>query len=143
MNELDRDKLVKQLIKHEGVRFSAYQDTEGYWTIGIGRLIDERKGGKISLDTVYQMLDEDINEKIAQLDDHIPWWKELDGVRQIVLANMCFNLGIQGLLGFENTLECIRRGNYEEASAKMLQSKWSKQVGKRAIELSQMMRDGV
>jgi lysozyme len=63
-------------------------------------------------------------------------------VRQNVLADMCFNLGIGGLLSFKNTLAMVEHGKYEEAAAAMLQSKWATQVGQRAIELSEMMRTG-
>jgi lysozyme len=139
----DLDKTRNQLIRHEALKLSAYQDSEGYWTIGVGHLIDSRRGGKISVDTANYILDEDIAEKTADLNNHLTWWKDLDPVRQQVLLNMCFNLGIYGLLKFENTLGHIRRGEYKEASEAMLQSKWASQVGNRAVELSQMMETGI
>lgn len=40
-----RTKLTAQLRRDEGEKLYAYQDTLGYWTIGIGRLIDRRRGG--------------------------------------------------------------------------------------------------
>ncbi|OPZ48986.1 MAG: hypothetical protein BWY95_00416 [Bacteroidetes bacterium ADurb.BinA104] len=55
---------------------------------------------------------------------------------------MCFNLGIKGLLEFKNTLTFIAAGDWERAANGMLASKWAKQVGKRAIELSELMRKG-
>lgn len=140
---LDVKKLREQLVRHEGLRQSAYQDSLGYLTIGVGHLIDERKGGKISLDSCYAILDEDIRVVCSQLDEHLSWWKNLDPVRQQVLANMAFNLGIEGLLAFHNTLAFIEHGQYSEASVAMLDSKWAVQTGKRARELAQMMKDGV
>jgi len=55
---------------------------------------------------------------------------------------MCFNLGIKGLLGFNNTLALIGAGDWERAANGMLASKWAKQVGCKAIALSELMRKG-
>ena len=140
---LNIDKLREQLIRHEGLKQSAYADSLGYLTIGVGHLIDERKGGKISLDSCYAILDEDIESVCKQLDEHISWWRDLDPVRQQVLANMAFNLGIEGLLSFQNTLAHIEHGEYKEASVDMLKSRWSSQVGQRARELAMMMETGI
>jgi len=52
---------------------------------------------------------------------------------------MCFNLGIGGLLGFNNTLAFIAAGDWESAANGMLASKWAKQVGMRAIELFELI----
>ena len=59
-----------------------------------------------------------------------------------MLADMCFNLGINRLLGFKNTLAAIKAGDYEAAADGMLASMWAKQVGKRAHRLIKMMREG-
>jgi len=143
----DMERLRQQLIKHEGVKDYAYQDSKGYWTIGIGHLIDARKGGKISQDTIHFIFEEDLDEKVADLDKYLPWWRSLDETRQRVLIDMCFNMGIgndhRGLLSFKNALNYIEMGDYKEASKHMLDSKWAKDVGQRAITLSQMMEYGV
>jgi lysozyme len=138
----DMNKLRQRLIDKEGLRLSAYTDGESYLTIGVGHLIDERKGGKITLDTAYYILDKDIQEKIADLDNHLPWWKDLDDVRQRIMIELCFNLGINGLLGFHNTLDCIRGGHWEEAGAHLLDSRAAKQTGHRYNELAQMLISG-
>ncbi len=66
----------------------------------------------------------------------------LNGPRQAVLYNMAFNLGINGLLSFKNTLNMIKNGEYESASEGMLNSKWAVQVGYRARELANQMKTG-
>ena len=138
-----KDKVREQLVRHEGKRNSAYQDSLGYWTIGVGHLIDSRKGGAISDDSVFAILDEDIEKVFVQLDDYLDWWRNLDEVRQMVLVNMCFNLGVNGLLSFNHTLTHIQNGEYKQAAEGMLQSKWAKQVGSRAKELAQLMEYGI
>lgn len=134
--------ITQRLKRDEGFRSSAYQDSLGYWTIGYGKLIDARKGGGITTDEATFLLDNEVGRVIQQLENNIPWFLELDDTRQHVLINMCFNLGIHGLLGFKNTLARIREGKYEEAAQRMLESRWAEQVPNRAFRLSEMMRTG-
>jgi lysozyme len=134
--------LLAQIERHEGYRRGAYQDSLGYWTIGIGRLIDGRKGGGITKDEARALLFNDITEKMRDLDRAIPWWSKLDDVRARVIVDMAFNLGIAGLLGFKDTLRAIHERRWDDAALGMLESKWATQVGSRAIRLAYMMRTG-
>lgn len=138
----DAVKLRAELSRDEGRIPHAYQDSLGYWTIGVGHLIDKRKGGRLSERIIDLLLDEDIAEKVADLDRELPWWRELSDARQRVLIGMCFNLGIGGLLQFKNTLAAIKRGDWSAAQRGMLNSKWAKQVGARATRLATMMLKG-
>lgn len=135
--------LLAELRRDEGVVPHAYQDHLGYWTIGVGRLIDKRKGGRLSDEEIDYLLANDIARFKAGLDEHLPWWRGLDPVRQRVLVNMAFNLGINGLLGFKNTLAAVKAKRWIDASRGMLASKWADQVGLRAHRLAKMMRTGV
>lgn len=142
------DKLIfPQLTRHEGRpmekgRAFAYQDHLGFWTIGVGRLIDKRKGGGLTAEECDYLLANDVGRFEAGLSAAIPWWITLDPVRRRVLLDMAFNLGVEGLLGFRRTLSFIKAGRYREAAAAMLESKWATQVGARAITLSKMMETG-
>ena len=140
MTEALMNRIKAQLVRHEGLRLKPYRCTAGKLTIGIGRNLDDRG---ISQKEAYAMLERDILDFEQQLLDDIPdVYYGLDEVRQSVLLNMCFNLGMKGLLGFKNTLAFIGAGDWERAANGMLASKWAKQVGMRAIELSEMMRKG-
>ena len=132
--------LLAQLEEHEGFRSSAYLDSEGYTTIGIGRLIDKRKGGGISKAEALFLLENDVARFMKELDQKLPWWRGLSDIRQRVLVDLSFNLGVPGLLGFKNTLRAIHEGRFEDAAAGMLASKWASQVGARAHRLARMMR---
>jgi lysozyme len=140
--------LIAELRRDEGVVTHEYKDSLGYSTIGVGRLIDKRKGGGLSDDEIDYLLANDIKRATADLDRYLPWWRKLSPVRQRVMINMTFNLGIgsapkgTGLLGFKNTLAMIEAGRYDAAAAGMLNSKWAKQVGARADRLAKMMREG-
>ena len=129
-----------QLLKHEGLRLKPYRCSAGKLTIGVGRNLEDRG---ITKDEALMMLDNDIRQCEEQLISRIgSVYKGLDEVRKSVLINMCFNLGIGGLLEFKNTLAFISSEDWERAANNMLVSKWAKQVGRRAIELAEMMRKG-
>ncbi len=140
----EMDKLKEELIDDEGVRDYAYQDSLGYFTIGIGHLIDKRVGGKISQDTIHHIFKEDIAEAVQQLDDNLFWWRSLDPVRQRALINLCFNMGINKLLGFQNFLAHSQAGDYKKATEHLLDSKWARQVQKSRVErITQQWEYGV
>ncbi len=134
------ERIKEQLVRHEGLRLKPYRCTAGKLTIGYGRNLDDCG---ISQTEAYLLLENDIQNCEKQLLDEIPEiYNCLDEVRKSVLLNMCFNLGIGGLLEFNNTLAFIAAGDWERAANGMLASKWAKQVGRRAIELSELMRKG-
>ena len=134
------DRIKEQLVRHEGLRLKPYRCSAGKLTIGIGRNLDDCG---ITQSEAYVMLINDIINCEKQLQSKIPdIYNGLDEVRKSVLLNMCFNLGINGLLGFKNTLAFVKAGDWERAANNMLVSKWAKQVGRRAIELSELMRKG-
>jgi lysozyme len=132
----DLTKLAAELTRDEGKRNKPYKDTVGKLTIGIGRNLDDRglSDGEISV-----LLSNDIIICEADLDKNMPWWRQMSDVRQRVLMNMCFNLGISKLLGFKNTLAAMREGRYTDAAKGMANSLWYKQVGDRAKRLCFMM----
>lgn len=140
---LDREKLTKQLIDEEGVCLFAYPDAQGFTTIGIGHLIDHRKGGSIDIDTAYYILNKDIDEKCRQLDVYIHWWRDHNEVRQRLMVDLAFNLGIEGLLRFHNTLQCWQSGDYDGAANHLLDSKVAREQNiDRYQKLAQMLKTG-
>jgi lysozyme len=133
------DQMTKELVIDEGVRLKPYRCTAGKLTIGIGRNLDDRG---ITMGEATILLANDIAVVTQDLDRALPWWTTLSEVRQRVMVNMAFNLGISRLLGFKNTLTLIKIAKYEDAAKEMLDSNWARQVGPRAIRLAKMMRDG-
>lgn len=137
---MNLEKLTAQLNVDEGRKKRIYLDTATppRWTVGVGRNVSDRD---FSEDEIDLMLRNDINLIIAQLDKNLPWWRDMNDVRQNVLINMCF-MGIGKVLGFKNTLASMRDGEYTAAAIGMLDSLWAKQVGDRAKRLATMMRTG-
>jgi lysozyme len=133
-------KVKEQLLRHEGLKLKPYRCPAGKLTIGVGRNLD---ANGISQKEAFVLMENDILRCESQLLDHIPIaYSGLNETRKSVLLNMCFNLGISGLLEFKNTLGFIGAGDFERAANGMLASRWAKQVGRRAIELSELMRKG-
>lgn len=137
---MDTARLKARLVVSEGKRNKVYKDTLGIDTIGVGRNL--RDVG-LSDDEIMYLLDNDLKRVFADLDKRLPWWRQLDEVRQSVLADMCFNMGINKLCSFVNTLRKVQAGDYLGASLGMLDSLWAKQVKGRADELARMMRTGL
>lgn len=134
---------LKQMLRRdEGVMATAYQDHLGFWTIGVGRLIDKRKGGGLSDDEIDYLLDNDIREKTAQVRAALPWFDQLNEPRRAVLIAMAFQLGITGLLGFKNTLASVRDERWENAAEGMRQSLWAKQTPERVRRMARQMETG-
>ncbi len=132
MNSID---LIK---KHEGLRLKPYTCTAGKLSIGYGRNLEDVG---ISQDEADAMLAQDM---VGVLSDctKFPWFKKLNTPRQAVIENMIFNLGLSRFSGFRNTIRYIEAGEYEKAAEEMLDSKWARQVGNRANELSLIMETG-
>ena len=134
--------IEEQLRLDEGEKLSAYQDHLGFWTIGIGRLIDARKGGGITKEESSYLFQNDLKRKRDEVRRALPWFDKLDEVRQGVLLNMAFQMGTQRLLGFKNTLAMVEAGDYEAASRGMLNSLWARQTPNRAQRLARQMAIG-
>lgn len=134
---------MEKLKRDEGVRAQCYQDTEGLWTIGVGRLIDpSHPSSGLTDDEIDYLLSNDIERVEKQLEKRFRWFKDLDDARQYVLLQMCFNLGITRLSKFVRMLSHMERGDFESAAIEQERSKWFKQVGKRAERLQAVMRTG-
>ena len=136
---MNREKLTLMLVEHEDLRLKPYKDSVGKLTIGIGRNLDDRG---ITRDEAFYLCANNIKEVEDDLDRDFPWWRQLDEVRQLVLADMCFNMGITVLSGFKRTLTAIQEHRFKDAARFMLESKWAEQVGRRAERLAEMMRTG-
>lgn len=139
MNIFDMQTLVDELKRDEGVRLKPYTDTVGKLSIGVGRNLTDVGISDLECTT---LLEGDIARTTAALDKNLTWWRNLDPIRQRVIVNMAFNMGVAGLMTFKNTLAAVQNGDYAAAATGMLQSKWAAQVGARAVRLSNMMRTG-
>lgn len=138
MTSADREALRRQLMRHEGLRLKPYMDTVGTFTIGHGRNLESR--GISEAEALY-LLDNDIAACINDLVT-LPWFADLDPVRQRVFVDLCFNLGIKRLLEFTKMLDAAVHKDWPRAARELMTSRYAEQVGQRARTLAAMLRTG-
>ena len=146
LSQESRDKIREMIKIHEGLKLTPYECTAGRWTIGYGHNLEahnETPPARISKEQAERYLDQDIAAAEMRCEEKLPYFAFLDDVRKAVMIDMCFNLGINGLLGFKKTNAAIMAKQYYTAATEMLDSKWATQVGRRAGRLSKMMIYGV
>lgn len=139
---VDRAQLIREIEREEGWREHAYQDHLGFWTIGYGFLVDERKGGGLPKDIADAWLEKVIADIEESLDREIFWWRTLTEARQRALINMAYQLGVNGLMRFQNMLAALRDADYATAAKEALDSKWAEQTPQRARRMAHMIEVG-
>jgi len=155
-----KEHLLQELVKHEGLRLQVYQDTLGIDTIGIGRNLKDRGISKEELDeldipTIDHVYEYGITEADAMLlaenDVQIveeellrahPCVEDLDAVRQLVLVDMAFNMGVPRLCKFKKMWNAVHENKFDVASKEMLDSRWANQVKSRSVKLANAMHNG-
>ena len=129
--------LIKQIKIHEGFRSTVYECTEGYETIGYGFAI---KDLKLDEDIAELILVRKLADLVARIKQTFPWTKDAPEEIQDVVADMCYQLGVNGFSKFKKTIYYLETEQYQEASVEMLDSLWAKQTPNRAKELSEEVR---
>ena len=134
--------ISEQLKRDEGVVKHAYRDHLGYLTIGIGFLIDERKGGRMPDEVMEFWLGYEIEKRRVALSKAIPFFDDLDEARQGALVNMAYQLGVNGVLAFKKMLHSMQRGDYDIAAKEALDSRWATQTPERAKRIAKQIETG-
>lgn len=139
MNQALNSNLQKLLILHEGKVNKPYNDIVGKITIGVGRNLTDRgiSDGECAL-----MLSNDIDIVFKAFKNNFPTWSTFDEVRQLVVLDMLYNMGINRFLGFKNMIDALNSKDFSLAAKEMLSSKWAGQVSSRASRLVEMMKTG-
>lgn len=153
---IDEFEAVQRLSLHEGIRLQPYRCSRGYLTIGVGRNLETNPLSReeikvlgrrdlssgITRQEAFFLLRGDIRRTLENCRKNIPFFDNLDDERQYVLVDMAFNLGISGLLKFKKMLTFIGVGNYRQAAAELLSSRYASQVRIRAERLAQTLQNG-
>ena len=142
------NKLREQLKIDEGVKQEIYKDHLGYPTFGIGHLITDNDpeydlpiGTKISEERVNEVFNTDVKKFINETKKIFPDLDDKPENIQLVLVNMCFNLGAPRLSKFKKFIDAINNEQWIEAAVEMMDSRWANQVGPRAMRLKQIVID--
>lgn len=139
---MDIGKTLDIITEDEGFVRHVYKDSEGYWTIGHGILVDERRGGGIHLEESLYIVEKRLYNLSTHIEHYWPWVKDLSPPRQSALLQMAYNLGFNGLRSFKRMLFAMECEEYNLAAVESLDSKWAKQVGSRADRIANLIRLG-
>ena len=155
-----RNDLIDKLVVSEGLRLQVYKDTLGIDTIGIGRNLEDRGITKEELDwmdipnidVVYEMgiteadavylATNDVQIVEEELVRAHPCVEELDAVRQLVLVDMAFNMGVPRLSKFKKMWNAVHENKFDVAAKEMLDSRWANQVKSRSTKHAHAMHHG-
>lgn len=134
------DELINDLKNDEGWEPSAYEDSLGYLTIGYGFLIDDRKNGEIPRHIAEDWLRYAAMIRWNGLVSAKPWLNDQPEDVQRSLANMAYQLGVNGVLNFKKMMAHLEIGNRDLAAIEALDSKWASQTPNRAKRVTDLMR---
>lgn len=132
------DQAIEQLKHDEGYRNKLYKCTANKWTIGIGYNIEDRGlPDSIIMELAYMV----VMECYKDLTDIFTpeYFNSLPEAKQVALINMMYNLGKPTFLQFKRTIKAIKEGRWKDVEKFALESKWAKQVGKRANRIAQIL----
>lgn len=144
MNKTSKERVYKQLIEDEGIKYEIYLDHLGYPTFGIGHLILEKDkewgkpvGTPVSKERVYECFEEELDSCISECDKLYgkDKFQEFPSEVQEILVNMMFNLGRPRLSGFKKFNAALLKGDWKKAAKEGRNSRWYKQVSNRAERL--------
>lgn len=125
--------LIERIKKHEGFVGYAYKDTEGFDTIGYGTKLP------LSDKEAHVLLTMRLNDMTNELRKREPFVDNLPEDKQEVIFEMCYQMGVGGVLGFKKMWNALKGKDYLEAGAQMLNSKWANQTPNRANSLYKLM----
>ena len=151
--------LLDQIVEHEGLELMPYEDSLGIETIGIGRNLKDRgiseeelgHMGKditslyewgLTKEQAYYLAENDIKIVEKEVCEKHTCVIELDEVRQRIIIDMAFNMGVPRLGKFKKMWKAIDNKDFPSAKIEMLDSRWAQQVGNRAVRLSNAMETG-
>lgn len=137
------ERIIDRLVADEGEVLHAYPDHRGLLTIGVGRMIDHKKGGGISQEESRYLLSNDIRKWVA-IAGQWPWFDKLSWQRQGVIICMLHQIGARGVANFRKMIAALAHGDYEAASNEMLDSDWHRdeKTRKRCEHMAMIMRSG-
>mgnify|MGYP000067557212 FL=1 len=135
--------LQDELANDEGIKYELYLCSENHLTGGIGHLITEWDteyydmpiGTKVPNEQVNDWFEKDIKVTINDCKIIFDNFDNLPEEAQLVIANMCFQLGRPRLSKFKNFIAAVKDEDWQRAGDEMQDSRWYKQTTNRADRL--------
>jgi GH24 family phage-related lysozyme (muramidase) len=150
---MNKEVLKEQIKRHEGEVLEIYKDSLGYLTFGVGHLVREDdpefgqpEGTPVTQERVDEVYEHDFDKHVEETihlfeskggEDFYALPEDI----QHVLINMTFNLGGTRFAKFNNMWKGVIENDWEKVAVEMEDSRWFKQVGRRSVELQEMVRN--
>ncbi len=132
MIKVAKNRAVETLKVDEGYRLKPYYCSNGYPTIGYGTKIGPKDAPldmyvfSMPEPAAHAMLVATVDDVCDELIAKFPPIVRMPNVVQMVLICMAYQLGVNGLLGFKNTLRHMEARLFREAAKEMMNSKWAR-----------------
>lgn len=131
-------KLEEMLIRHEGKRRLPYECTAGKISVGVGRNLEDNP---LTDEEIMYLLRNDIARCETELNRY-SWFRMMDDARRDACIDLVFNLGLTRFSQFKRMIKAFEDRDYSRGADELMDSKYALQVGKRAEELSDILRTG-
>ena len=145
---MNLEKLREEIKYDEGSVNEIYLDHLGLATFGIGHLVTEwdeeygwEVGTPVSEDRCNEVFDSDIQIVLSDCEQLYPDFNDLPEEVQRIIANMMFNMGRPRLSKFKGMKAGVDARDWNKAADEMVDSRWYRQVTKRADRLVERMRN--
>jgi lysozyme len=116
---------IELIKKFEGVRYQAYDDGVGIWTIGVGHTKGVVKGDKIDDRQVDEFLRQDLESAEYAVNSLVK--VELRQSQFDALVSLVFNIG-SGAFASSTLLKMLNKGLYDTAADQF--ARWNMAGGK-------------
>ncbi|MGL2685758.1 glycoside hydrolase family protein [Helicobacter pylori] len=113
----------------EGFSPSIYTDKTEHPTIGYGYNLSVYSYEGKRITKAYGLLTDILKENYKTLLSY-GWYKNLDAMRRMVILDLSYNLGLNGLLKFKQFIKAIEDKNYALAVERLQKSPYFNQVKK-------------
>ena len=128
------NELINSIKENEGFIGHEYNDSLGKPTIGYGTLLP------LSKEEGALLLEHRLKAKIKELEAKEPFFNKLPLNKQVIISEMCYQLGVNGVLKFRKMWLALKEFDYESAAIEMLDSRWAIQTPSRAKKLANLMK---
>ncbi len=125
----------------EGFSLSVYTDKTGHPTIGYGYNLSVYSYEGKRITKAYGLLTDILKENYKAILSY-GWYKNLDAMRRMVILDLSYNLGLNGLLKFKQFIKAIEDKNYALAVERLQKSPYFNQVKKRASRNMEILKLG-
>jgi lysozyme len=145
MKQENLNNLLMMLKEHEGFVDHLYRCPTGHLTIGYGHNTEAHfdtakfENRLITRTEAESLLLNDLNNAMTDCMKSIRSFINLSEVQQCVLIDMCFSMGLGGLLLFKKMLAALASDDLPKAARSLFDSRLASQAPRRVMRLIFML----